>query len=178
MPGSRKQEVEKILHTMLSITVAFPDYTFVIAAVSNLPDDQYKEFARSSQIRIVTDKTYDLLMHAEAAVVTSGTATLETALFKVPQVVCYATNPLTYWVGRMVMKVPYLSLVNLIMDKPVVTELIQDSFNPNSLREELKAVLSGPKRQAVLADYKELKAQMGEVGASEHAAKEILTMLV
>ncbi len=164
---------------MLSITVAFPDYKFVVASVSNLPKDLYEGFIRSDQIRMVTDQTYDLLTHATSAVVTSGTATLETALFNVPQVVCYATNPLTYWVGRMVMKIPYLSLVNLIAGKEVVKELIQDSFNPNSLRQELKAILpGGEKREAVLADYRLLMQQMGEPGASEHAAKEITGMLV
>lgn len=177
LPGSRHQEVEKILHTMLSITVAFPDYTFVIAAVSNLPLDLYKGFLRTSQIRLVTDRTYDLLNHAEAAIVTSGTATLETALFNVPQVVCYATSPFTALVVRIVIKVKFISLVNLIAGKEVVRELLQDKFNPNNLRQELKAILAGPKRKQILEDYIALKAQMGEVGASEHAAFEILQML-
>lgn len=172
LPGSRKQEVTKILDKMLIIRKEFPAYHFVIAGVSNLPKEFYEPFARLESVSIIYDQTYDLLSQAEAALVTSGTATLETALFGVPQVVVYKTSALTFWVGKLLIKVPYISLVNLVADKEAVRELIQKDFNPVSLQNELQAILrGGEKRSQILADYAELKSKMGDPGASEKAGK-------
>lgn len=141
LPGSRKQEIENILSVMLSVLPAFPEHQFVVAAVSNLNRGYYERFSHHPNVRIVYDQAYDLLAHAQAALVTSGTATLETALFRVPQVVCYATSQVSYWIARAVIKVPYISLVNLIAGKPVVTELIQKDLNSQNLTAELNKIL-------------------------------------
>ncbi len=171
LPGSRKQEVERTLHYMLSILPPFMDHQFVVAAVPNLPKKYYEQFRRN-EIRIVYDQTYDLLANAKAALVTSGTATLETALFNVPQVVCYSTNYITYLIAKSLIKVKYISLVNLIADKPLVTELIQDEFNPSNIMKELEKLVRNPQeREAMLNGYYELRQLMGEEGASVQAGK-------
>lgn len=141
LPGSRQQEIEGMLHVMLSVLPSFRDYQFVVAGVSNLPKSYYEQYNRDPNIKIIYDQAFDLLAHAKAALVTSGTATLETALFGVPQVVCYKTSAISYTIGKMVIKVPYISLVNLIADKPVVTELIQDDFTAKKITAELKQIL-------------------------------------
>ncbi|WP_162055724.1 lipid-A-disaccharide synthase [Pontibacter pamirensis] len=141
LPGSRKQEIEGMLHVMLSVLPSFRDYQFVVAGVSNFSKAYYEQYNKDPNIKVIYDQTYDLLAHAQAALVTSGTATLETALFGVPQVVCYRTSAISYSIAKMVIKVPYISLVNLIADKPVVTELIQDDFTPKKIIAELKNVL-------------------------------------
>lgn len=172
LPGSRKQEIENILFIMLSVLPAFREYQFVVAAVSNLSRDYYENFNRDANIRIVYDQTYDLLAHAEAALVTSGTATLETALFKVPQVVCYTTSPLSYWIGRALIKVPYISLVNLIAGKPVVTELIQRNLNGRNIISELKKLLFDKafiKQQQ--EGYELVHQKLGEANAASKAAR-------
>lgn len=141
LPGSRQQEIEGMLHVMLSVLPSFRDYQFVVAGVSNLPKSYYEQYNKDPNIKIIYDQAFDLLAHAKAALVTSGTATLETALFGVPQVVCYKTSAISYTIGKMVIKVPYISLVNLIADKPVVTELIQDDFTAKKITAELKQIL-------------------------------------
>jgi lipid-A-disaccharide synthase len=141
LPGSRKQEIESMLHVMLSVLPSFRDYQFVVAGVSNFSKAYYEQYNKDPNIKIIYDQTYDLLAHAQAALVTSGTATLETALFGVPQVVCYKTSAISYSIAKRVIKVPYISLVNLIADKPVVTELIQDDFTAKKIVAELKNVL-------------------------------------
>jgi len=174
LPGSRKQELLKILPTMLKTVAHFPAYQFVVAGVRNLDEDVYALCKKYPTVKLVWDSAYDLLTVAEAAIVTSGTATLETALFRVPQVVVYRTSRLTYAIVKRIIKVPYLSLVNLIAQKEVVRELIQKQCNANTVAEELKAVLSnGTNRAQVLADYQALASLMGEAGASEKAAKVI-----
>lgn len=171
LPGSRKQEVERMLYYMVSILPPFMDHQFVVAAVPNLPKEYYEMFRRNGQVQIVYDQTYDLLANAEAALVTSGTATLETALFNVPQVVCYKGSFFTYLIARSLIKVKYISLVNLILDRPLVKELIQDDFTPANIMAELDKVLRDPvHREIVLTGYKELKKVMGSEGASEKAA--------
>ena len=178
LPGSRKQEIENMLHVMVSIIPAYPNHQFVVAGVSNLPRKYYEQFRRYNQIRIVYDKTYDLLSQAEAALVTSGTATLETALFRVPQVVCYKTTFITASIVRMVIKVKFISLVNLIAGREVVRELIQEKFITQNLNLELKKLLFSPiDRARVLADYDELIAQMGQPGASKLAAQKMASYL-
>ena len=171
LPGSRRQEIENILYVMLSIIPSFRDYQFVVAAVSSFSRDYYEQFNRDPNIKIVYDQTYDLLAHAKAALVTSGTATLETALFRVPQVVCYKTSFISYLIGRMVIKVPYISLVNLIADKPVVRELIQGEFTALNLIAELKRILFDKKYiQDQLASYTLIQQKLGDTNTAEKAA--------
>lgn len=172
LPGSRKQEIENMLHFMLSIIPSFKEYQFVIAGVSNLPGDYYSQFTRGGSIKVVFNETYDLLSNSSAALVTSGTATLETALFEVPQLVGYKMNTLSFWIGKVVVKVPFISLVNLIMGKEVVKELLQDEFHPNIIREELDKLLhNGAYREKQLNAYRDMKVVLGNAGASEKTAQ-------
>jgi lipid-A-disaccharide synthase len=177
LPGSRKQEVESMLHYMVSIIPAFKEYQFVIAAVTNLPKTFYEPFQKQG-IKIVYDQTYDLLTHAHVAAVTSGTATLETALFEVPQVVCYRTSTITYSIAKWLIKVKYISLVNLIADKEVVKELIQKDFVPTNLSKELKKLVEvGEFRTNQLEEYKRIKSILGSQGASEKTAQLMMKYL-
>ena len=170
LPGSRKQEIEEMLHEMLAVLPAFQEYQFVVAGVSNLDLTYYQHFERNG-IKLVFDQAYDLLSRAQAALVTSGTATLETALFDVPQVVCYRTSSLTYLIGKAVIKVPYISLVNLIVGREVVAEFIQSNFTARNLLDELKRLLTDEgyiARQK--AGYAELRAKLGLSNAARQAA--------
>jgi lipid-A-disaccharide synthase len=157
---------------MLSIVSQFQEqYQFVVAGMLNMPDAFYEKVDRNENIKIVFGQTYDLLKNAHAAVVTSGTATLETALFRVPEVVCYKSTFITYMIAKAVIKVKYISLVNLIAGKEVVKELIQDQFTPNILSSELRKISNeGVDRNRVLKDYDELKAQMGDTKTSARTA--------
>ena len=172
LPGSRKQEIENILFIMLSVLPAFREYQFVVAAVTNLSRDYYENFNRDANIRIVYDQTYDLLANSEAALVTSGTATLETALFNVPQVVCYSTSFISYWIGRALIKVPYISLVNLIAGKAVVTELIQNDLTGRNIIAELKKLLFDKAfiRQQQ-EGYQLVRQRLGDANAATKAAQ-------
>lgn len=178
LPGSRQQEIAKKLPIMLSVVNDFPDYQFVIAGAPSLEDSFYQQFMVGSTVPVIYGKTYDLLSHAHAALVTSGTATLETALFEVPEVVCYKSSWLSYRIARIVVRhIKYIALVNLIMNREVVKELIQSDLNKKKLKKELtKIVRGGEKREKLLADYKELKALLGNQGASKNAA-EIITSI-
>lgn len=170
LPGSRRQEVTGTLDTMLSIRESFPDHEFVIAAVKSLPRSLYEKYQSLPQVTVVFEATYDLLSVAEAALVTSGTATLETALFSVPEVVCYRTSGISYAIAKSLIRVPYISLVNLIMEKEAVRELIQENFSTHNVTDELRAILpGGAKRSAMLDDYRQLQAKVGEAGASQRA---------
>ncbi|HEX8547094.1 MAG TPA: lipid-A-disaccharide synthase [Cytophagaceae bacterium] len=172
LPGSRKQEVDNILMTCGGIVNNYPDHQFVIAGVSNLSKEFYERFTSQYQATLVIDQTYDLLKNAQAAIVTSGTATLETALFKVPQIVVYKTSPITYMIAKNLIKVPYISLVNLIAGKEVVKELIQNDFNSNQLKIELDKLLFDQKSlKTIKDDYDKLDLVLGEAGASMKAAK-------
>ncbi len=172
LPGSRQQEIESILYIMLSILPPFQDYQFVVAAVSNFSKEYYEYFNREPFIKIVYDQTYDVLAHAQAALVTSGTATLETALFNVPQVVCYRTSNISYVIAKAVIKVNHISLVNLIADERIVPELIQGDMNAQNLVRELKNVLENPEgREAQLAGYAKVKKLIGDFNTSHTAAK-------
>ncbi|WMJ74862.1 lipid-A-disaccharide synthase [Cytophagaceae bacterium ABcell3] len=178
LPGSRKQEVRSMASEVTTVIKNNPHYQFVIAGVSSLPHELYKPFLSYGNTSIVYDKTYDLLNIAKAAVVTSGTATLETALFEVPQVVVYKANPITYMIVKRLIKVDWISLVNLIADKGLVPELIQDKFTPDLVNVALdKLVRDTPERAAQLSGYKELKKTMGESGASEKAAALMVDLL-
>ncbi len=172
LPGSRKQEIENMLHVMLSVLPSFRDYQFVVAGVSVFSKEYYERYNRDPNIKIVYDQTYDLLSYASAALVTSGTATLETALFDVPQMVCYKTSAISYSIAKRLIKVPYISLVNLIADKPVVTELIQDDFAPKRIVAELKKLLFD---KYFIKEQKEgyalVRQKIGEHRTAERAAE-------
>jgi lipid-A-disaccharide synthase len=171
LPGSRKQEIEEMLYEMTAIIPPFLNYQFVVAGVDNLDPNYYAHFERNN-VRIIFDQTFDLLAHARAALVTSGTATLETALFDVPQVVCYRTSAVSYAIGKAVIKVPYISLVNLIASKEVVKELIQGDFNSRNLVAELKKITADEDAIArQKAGYAEIREKLGKQNAAEKAAK-------
>jgi lipid-A-disaccharide synthase len=170
LPGSRKQEISKMLSVMLDIVDDFPDYQFVIAGAPSQEAEFYKPFIQKEQVHLLLDKTYDLLSLSTAALVTSGTATLETALFKVPQVVCYKGSRISYEIAKRVIHLKYISLVNLILDKEVVTELIQTEFTADRLREELQKILDPYHRAKLFLDYYDLEKKLGGKGASDTTA--------
>lgn len=176
LPGSRKQEVQKMLSLMLSITKDFPDYEFVIAGAPSLESQFYEPYLKGNNVKMVKNQTYNLLSISHAALVTSGTATLETALFGVPQVVCYKANWISYQIAKRIITLKYISLVNLIMKKEVVTELIQNDLNTNRLKKELQAILAGTKREEIQKDYRLLRQQLGGIGASKNTALSIVAM--
>ena len=172
LPGSRKQEITKMLSVMLSVVKEYPSYQFVIAGAPSQEYAFYKQFIKNTNVHFISNRTYDLLSVSTAALVTSGTATLETALFKVPEVVCYKGSWLSYQIGkRLVKHIKYISLVNLIMDKEVVTELIQNDFNSDRLKQELNKILDNYERTKFFMSYYELEKKLGGKGASEKTAK-------
>jgi len=177
LPGSRKQEVSRMLTVMLNVVKKFPNYQFVVACAPSLPMSYYKKIiGDKSGVRLVCNRTYQLLQLSSAAIVTSGTATLETALFDVPEVVCYKANKLSYLIARQLAKVKYISLVNLIMDRMVVKELIQNDMTADNIVDEIKSLLTNQKRQRkLLEDYEELKYVLGNTGASDRAAETIIS---
>ena len=171
LPGSRKQEIEEMLHIMLAVLPAFQEYQFVVAGVSNLDPNYYRNFERNG-IKYVFEQTYDLLSHAQVAMVTSGTATLETALFDVPQAVCYRTSSLSYAIGKMVVKVPFISLVNLITGRKIVEEFIQNDFTARNIMDELKKLLEDEAYRArQKAGYAELRQKLGQHKAARKTAE-------
>jgi len=177
LPGSREQEVEKMLNLMLSVVDDFPEYEFVIAGAPSLERDFYTPFLDNPNVGFVSNKTYDLLSIAHAALVTSGTATLETALYKIPQVVCYRANWVSYQIAKRIITLDYISLVNLVMDKEVVKELIQDELNTQNIKTELAKILEGPHRETQLSNYKELIKILGGPGASAKTADLVIKNL-
>lgn len=180
LPGSRKQEIIKKLPVMLQVSKHFPGYQFIVAQAPSIADSFYQVFtSRFPNVSIVNGKTYELLMQAKAAMVTSGTATLETALFEVPEVVCYKGSPISYQIGKRLIKVKFISLVNLIMDKLVVKELIQNNLTVENLKQELQELITNDARIAgVKKDYAALKQLLSEGGnASAQAARSIIDFL-
>ena len=177
LPGSRKQEIAKMLSVMLSVVGSYHPYQFVIAGAPSLGYDFYRQFIREENVHFVSGKTYDLLSHAHAALVTSGTATLETALFRVPEVVCYRGNWISYQIAKRVISLKYISLVNLIMDAPVVTELIQGDLNTRNLKVELDKLLDPAYRDKLQRDYQALRERLGNEGASRRTAQTIYDSL-
>ncbi len=177
LPGSRQQEVQKMLSIMTSIVSSFPDYEFAIAGAPSLEKEFYQPFLKNSSIKFISNQTYELLNVAHAALVTSGTATLETALFKVPQVVCYKASWLSYQIAKRIITLDYISLVNLIMKKEIVKELIQDELTSQNLVSELQKVVSGTFRETQLAAYRSLEQKLGGEGASAKVASSILDNL-
>lgn len=179
LAGSRRQEIKDNLSRMIEAARSFPQYQFVVAGAPGIEPDFYKQYIDSST-KIVFGQTYRLLQQAEAALVTSGTATLETALFRVPQVVCYytAVGKLVSFLRRHILKVKYISLVNLIADREVVTELVADGMTVANIKKELaKIVPGGSGRPLMLSEYDRLIAILGEPGASERAASQITALL-
>jgi len=170
LPGSRKQEIKKMLSIMLKMAVKFQDYQFVIAGAPSQDYEFYKQFINKENVAFISNKTYDLLSVSYAAIVTSGTATLETALFKVPEIVCYKGSWISYQIGKRLVNIKYISLVNLIMDKEVVKELIQDEFNEKALEIELHKILEDKKREELFLNYFELEKKLGGIGASKKVA--------
>ena len=177
LPGSRKQEIAKMLSVMLSVVGSYHPYQFVIAGAPSLGYDFYRQFIREENVHFVSGKTYDLLSHAHAALVTSGTATLETALFRVPEVVCYRGNWISYQIAKRVISLKYISLVHLIMDAPVVTELIQGDLNTRNLKVELDKLLDPAYRDKLQRDYQALRERLGNEGASRRTAQAIYDSL-
>ena len=177
LPGSRKQEITKMLSVMLSVVADFPDYQFVIAGAPSQEFSFYSTFLTANNCHFISNKTYDLLSISFAALVTSGTATLETALFKVPEVVCYKGSWLSYQIAKRIVTLKYISLVNLIMDKEVVTELIQENCNTKTLKIELQKLLDSKYRNEVLENYNALEKKLGGSGASQKTAKLIVNNL-
>ncbi len=179
LPGSRKQEISVMLPIMLSIVGFFPDIEFVVAGVSSISEDFYKAITKNTPVTIEFNNTYNLLRQSKAAIVTSGTATLETAIIGVPEVVCYKANSISYFIARQLIKVKYISLVNLIMDKLVVKELIQHDLTTIKLKTELNNLLYNPEyRNRLNDDYKNLRELLGGVGASLRAANSIYQFLL
>lgn len=174
LPGSRKQEITKMLSLMLSVVNDFPEYQFVIAGAPSQEFSFYESFITNENIKFISNKTYDLLSNATAALVTSGTATLETALFKVPEVVCYKGSWISYQIAKRIITLKFISLVNLIMDEEVVTELIQEDCNSERIGEELNKILDVKYRQDLLKKYSILETKLGGIGASEKTAQLIV----
>ena len=178
LPGSRRQELSASLKLMASMAQHFTDHQFVVAGVKAHPANYYQELSAGTPVKTIFGQTYRLLAHAKAALVTSGTATLETALFGVPQAVCYRAGKISYLIARQLVKVKYISLVNLIMDRLLVREMIQDDFNFKDLKQELHYLLYDPVYVGkILSGYNELKHKLGDKGASEQAASEITGFL-
>lgn len=179
LPGSRKQEISRLLPDMLSISEEFPTYRFVIAGAPGFNKEYYQEFIGNMNIPVVYNETYNLLKNSDAAIVASGTATLETALLDVPQVVIYKGNAISIGIARLLVKIKFISLVNLIMNKLVVKELIQEDCNTSSLKSELNLLLNDPLyRSQMLINYQQLAEKMGEPGASSKAAKIMVNALL
>lgn len=171
LPGSRIQEIDKILPVMLAIVPHFEMYQFVLGAAPNMASQQYQKYIGELPVQVVRDETYTLLSHSHAALVTSGTATLETALFKVPQVVCYKGNWISYQIAKRLITLDYISLVNLIMEEEIVKELIQKELRADTLRSELDKILDGPARKMQKTAYNLLEGRLGSTGASSRAAE-------
>ncbi|WP_068597808.1 lipid-A-disaccharide synthase [Vaginella massiliensis] len=175
LPGSRNQEIKVKLPIMLSVMDEFPAYQFVIAGAPSQPKAFYESLLQGKAVPVVSNDTYNLLYHADAALVTSGTATLETALLNVPEVVCYKGNRISYEIGKRLIKhIQFISLVNLIMDQEIVKELIQQELNTQNLSIELRKILTEPHRSLMFQQYQDLREKLGGEGASHRTAKAIV----
>lgn len=180
LAGSRKQEIKDNLPDMLRAAASFPDYQLVLAGAPGISPEYYKQYVGEADVKILFNKTFPLLRQAEAALVTSGTATLETALFRVPQVVCYHTpiGKIIAFLKRHVLKVKYISLVNLIADREVVKELVADTMTVERIRSELKSILYDEQyRRQMFDGYEYVASRLGKAGASRHAASKTVALL-
>ena len=171
LPGSRLQEIKKMLPLFIQVANHFPKHQFVIAGAPGLSIDDYTNIIKNTKLKVIHNATYDLLQHSSAALVTSGTATQETALFDVPQLVCYRSSALSYWIAKKIVKLNYISLVNLILNRLVVKELIQDELNLSNLCMHLESILEPLNKKQFLDDYQELKSILGNGGASKKTAQ-------
>lgn len=176
LPGSRKQEISTILPLMLSVRDKFPEYRWIIAQAPSQPDSFYAPLIQGKDVELVQDMTYPLLASAKAALVTSGTATLETALFHLPEVVCYKGSAISYHIARWLVNIKYISLVNLVVNKEMVKELIQGDLNPRNLESNLRNLIDPEKREEIEKGYQELEQLLGGSGASERAAKIVVNL--
>lgn len=189
LPGSRLQEIKSLLPTMLRLIPQLEGAQFVIAGAPSVLRETYERYIRAVDderarqkrpplsVKIVYGQTYPLLNHAHAAIVASGTATLETALFGVPQVVCYRGSAISYHIAKRIVRIQYISLVNLIMDRLIVTELIQGQYQLKRLQQALESIMEGAERQRILEAYAELRARLGGGGASVRAAEVVQEVL-
>lgn len=178
LPGSRKQEVTVMLKRMLYMVDQYTDYQFVIAGVNTLHVDFYNSLICDRNVRLLFDQTHSIVKYADAALVTSGTATLETALIGTPEVVCYKGNRISYEIAKRIIDINYISLVNLIMDREIVTELIQTDFNKRRIKQELdKIIFDKENRKAMLKNFDLLRQKLGSSGASDRAADIIISMI-
>ena len=177
LPGSRKQEIKTMLPLMLHVCKAFPEFQCVVSGVSWQPESLYQNIIGTNPVKIVYGQTYNLLLNSTAALVTSGTATLETALLGIPEVVCYKGSRISYEIAkRLIKNIKYISLVNLVADQEVVKELIQIDCTPQKMTTELQKILpEGERRALILKDCEKLKTQLGDEGASERAAEIVVT---
>lgn len=172
LPGSRRQEINSILPEMLKVVEYFPDYQFIIAGVYLFSEKYYQSFIKEKNVAVVFNQTYGLIKNSQAAVVTSGTASLEAALFRLPQVVCYKTNWVTYIFAKILVRTRFISLVNILVDRLVVTELIQGDCNKENIKNELQAILN--QANNMLTDYDKVIKLLNKEGASKNAAKFIV----
>lgn len=177
LPGSRTQEIKTIFPLMLSMVEKYPSHQFIVAGAPSQPEAFYKDIIGKMPVKVVAGETYSLISAATAALVTSGTATLETALLNTPEVVCYKGSLISYQIAKRIVDIKYISLVNLIMDKEVVKELIQSELNPVELKKELDKILSGPAREEMLTNFSNLRSKLGGSGASKLAAEHIFSMV-
>ena len=180
LAGSRRQEIKDNLPTMIRAAQKYEDrYELVLAGAPSIDEAYYEKFLAGTHVRLVKNQTYQLLSEAHAALVTSGTATLETALFGVPQVVCYETPlpQLIGWLRKKILKVKYISLVNLIANREVVRELVADSFTQANIEHELGQILDGPAREQMLEGYQDVWQRLGKEKAPDNAAR-IMTSLL
>ncbi len=178
LPGSRKMEIGKMLRLMLRCLSHYPDHQFIVAGAPSIPVDFYRNILGAEVVPIVAGQTYDLLAHSDAALVTSGTATLETALMGVPQVVCYKGNYLSYLIARRLVHVKFISLVNLIIDEPLIPELIQSGCTPENIIVHLDQILAGgTDRKRMVEGYKKIRKSLGDTGTSDRVARKMIQYL-
>jgi lipid-A-disaccharide synthase len=173
LPGSRAQEIERMLKIMVDVKESFKDHQFVIAASSHLPVAFYKGL-KEQGVQMVVDQTYELMNYAVAGIIKSGTSTLESALFNLPQVVCYKAGSVSFAIAKRLVTLNYISLVNLILDKPAVKELVQEDLTSNNIKKELELILTNKEhREAILNNYQALYHMLGGVGASKRLAEQL-----
>jgi lipid-A-disaccharide synthase len=178
LPGSRKQELKRIIPLMIKIIQRFPGHQFAVAAVNNLDHSLYQEMKDLPNVKLVFEDTYNLLQNSSAAIVTSGTATLETALFKVPQIVVYKANGFSYWLAKRLVNVKFISLVNLIANREIVKEMIQSEASPNNVAQELSKILEDKNyRSDMLQGYDQIIKILDTGSASENTAKLMMKYL-
>jgi len=174
LPGSRKQEIKKILNIVLETVEYFSEYQFIVAGAPNIELSYYTSIIKNKKIKVIENKTYELLSVSYAAIVTSGTATLETALFKVPQIVCYKSSYFSFFIAKLLVNIKYISLVNLIMDQEIIKELIQGDCNKEKITNELRKILNSNNRKVLKVKYDELASILGENGTSKRVAIDII----